>query len=93
MTSNILEKMLGLQGEKQRRLKKFIRKIQRFKNTEDFFRNEEKLFKFVANKMIKKISKLYAMTKSKNESIKEWDLYHELTKTKENLKTEINFKF
>jgi hypothetical protein len=92
MTSDFLERILGLQGEKLKKFVKFIRKIQRFKNTEDFFRNEEKLFKFVANNMIKKISKLYAMTKSENSSIKEWDLYHEVNKTKENLVSEIKFK-
>lgn len=92
MTSNFLEKVLGLQGEKLKKFKKFIRKVQRFKNTEDFFRNEEKLFKFVANNMIKKISKLYAMTKSENKSIKEWNLYHEVNNTKRNLSTEIKFK-
>lgn len=93
MTSNVFEKMLGLQGEKRKKFEKFIRKIQKFNNVKDFFKNEEKLFRFVANKMIKKISKLYAMTKSENKSIKEWDLYHEVNKTKENLKTEIKFKF
>ena len=93
MTSNILEKMFGMQGEKRKKLEKFIRKIQKFNNIKDFFKNEEKLFRFVANKMIKKISKLYAMTKSEDKSIKEWDLYHEINKTKENLKTEIKFKF
>jgi len=92
MTSNIIERMLGLQGEKQNKLTKFLRKIQKFDNAEDFFKNEEKLFKFVANNMIKKISKLYDMTKSENKSIKEWDLYHKLKKTTKTLTTEIKFK-
>ena len=92
MTSNIMEKMFGLRGDKEKKLKKFINKIQKFKNHNDFFENEEKLFKFVANKMIKKISKLYAMLKPENKSIKEWDLYHEIHKTNENLDTEIKFK-
>ena len=52
---------------------------------------EEKTFNRIGTKMIKKISKLYAMTKTENKSIKEWDLYHEINKTKENLKTEIKF--
>ena len=59
MTSNFMEKVLGLQGEKKKKLSKFLRKINKFNNPEDFFKNEEKLFKFVANNMIKKISKLY----------------------------------
>lgn len=92
MTSNIIEKMLGLQGEKQMKLAKFLKKIQKFKKTEDFFKNEEKIFKFVANNMIKKISKLYDMTKSDNKSIKDWNLYHKVKKTDQNLTPENKFK-
>jgi hypothetical protein len=92
MTSNIIEKMLGLQGKKGEQFQKFLRKIQKFNNTKDFFVNEEKLFKFVANNMIKKISKLYDMTKSDNKSIKDWDLYHKVKKTDKNLSTQIKFK-
>jgi hypothetical protein len=92
MTSNIIEKMLGLQGKKGEYFQKFLKKIQKFNNTKDFFVNEEKLFKFVANNMIKKISKLYDMTKSDNKSIKDWDLYHKVKKTDKNLSTQIKFK-
>ena len=92
MTSDIIEKMIGLQGKKGENLKKFLRKIQKFNNPKDFFKNEEKLFKFVANNIIKKISKLYDMTKSDNKSIKDWDLYHKVNKTDKNLTTEIKFK-
>jgi len=92
MTSDIIEKMLGLQGKKEENFKKFLRKIQKFNNPKDFFKNEEKLFKFVANNMIKKISKLYDMTKSENKSIKNWDLYHKVNNTDKNLTTEIKFK-
>ena len=44
--------------------------------------------------MIKKISKLYAMTNSNNvsESIKNWDLYHEVNKTNKKLDTDFKFK-
>ena len=92
MTSNFMEKVLGLQGEKKKKLSKFLRKINKFNNPEDFFKNEEKLFKFVANNMIKKISKLYDMTKSDNKSIKEWDLYHKVKKTDKNITTENKYK-
>jgi hypothetical protein len=92
MTSNIIEKMLGLQGKKGEYFQKFLKKIQKFNNTKDFFVNEEKLFKFVANNMIKKISKLYDMTKSDNKSIKDWDLYHKVNNTDKNLTTKIKFK-
>jgi len=92
MTSDIIEKMLGLKGKKEENFKKFLRKIQKFNNPKDFFKNEEKLFKFVATNMIKKISKLYDMTKSENKSIKNWDLYHKINNTDKNLTTEIKFK-
>ena len=42
--------------------------------------------------MIRKISKVYAMTTPKNKSIKEWDLYHETNETIKNITTEIKFK-
>jgi hypothetical protein len=42
--------------------------------------------------MIKKISKLYDMTKSENKSIKDWNLYHKVKKTDQNLTPENKFK-
>jgi len=92
MTSELIEQLLGLQGEKNKKFKKYIRKIQKFKTPDEFFENQEKIFKFVANEMIKKISKVYAMTKKEDSSIKEWDLYHKVNNTIKNLQTEIKFK-
>jgi hypothetical protein len=92
MTSELIEQLLGLQGEKNKKFKKYIRKIQKFKTPDEFFENQEKIFKFVANEMIKKISKVYAMTKKEDSSIKEWDLYHKVNNTSKNLQTEIKFK-
>jgi hypothetical protein len=92
MVSNIFEKMMGFQGKKHENFKKFIRKIQNYNTYEDFFKAEEKLFKIVSDKMIRKISKVYAMTTPKNKSIKEWDLYHETNETIKNITTEIKFK-
>lgn len=59
LTSNFLENILGFSGEKGTVFSKFINNIKRFNNVDDFFRFEEKNFNFTANKMIKKVSKLY----------------------------------
>jgi hypothetical protein len=93
MTENMFEQMFGLQGEKAEKYRKYITKINKFEDNESFFKNEEKLFKDVATKMIKKISKVYALIpeKSTQKSIKEWDLYHKIKGTKKNIKTKFNF--
>ena len=67
LTSAFIEEILGFRGQKKKTLDNFVRKTIRFeKNPEDFFRYEEKNFRYVANQMIKKISKLYAITKPKS---------------------------
>lgn len=68
ITSDFLEEIIGFQGEKERFFRKFVNSVNRFKNTEDFYRFYEKQFQYVANKMIKKISKLYATTKKSQNS-------------------------
>jgi hypothetical protein len=63
LTSEFIEEILGFRGQKKKTFQKFINKISRFeKNPEDFFRYEEKNFRDVADKMIRKISKLHAIT-------------------------------
>jgi hypothetical protein len=93
MTENMFEQMFGLQGEKAEKFRKYVTKINKFEDNESFFKNEEKLFQDVATKMIKKISKVYALIpeKSTQKSIKEWDLYHKIKGTKKNIKTKLNF--
>ena len=91
VSSNILSKILGVSEEKPKWVQKYLRKLVKHDNAKDFFADMEKKFKFVSNKMIKKISKLYAMTHT-NESIVNWELYH---KTKGNFKklvTELKYK-
>ena len=39
-----------------------------------------KKFKFVSSKMMKKLSKLYAMLPEDKKSIKNWDLHQKITK-------------
>lgn len=66
LTSNFLEEIMGFGGEKGSVFRKFINKIQKFNNAKDFFNHEEKLFKFVADKMMRKIAKLYALIDENN---------------------------
>ncbi len=78
-------------------LKKYEDDLNKFENYEQFFTNELAIFKDVSGKMMKKINKLYAMAKDDenvaeflnkinnkvtNESIKNWDAYHAIKKTK-----------
>lgn len=67
--------------ENEAYLDRFLRRVTKYKNGTDFLESEEKRFKFVSQKMIKKISKLFDMAKT-NESIVDWDLYHKVKKTK-----------
>lgn len=70
--------------------------LEKFKNYQEYFAYEEKMFKFVSEKLIRKINKLYAMAKddpnvsalmqkinsksTTNESILDWDLHYETDK-------------
>lgn len=90
LTTNILEMLQGFVGDKDLFFRKFLRKISRFKSFEEFFRYEEANFKYIATKMIKKISKVYSLfSEEKNNNIQEsiinWDLYHKINKTQERL--------
>ena len=59
----------------------FIKEISKFNdNPNNFFEYEEKRFKFVSSKMMKKLSKLYAMLPEDKKSIKNWDLHQKITK-------------
>ena len=62
LTSHFLEEILGFSDEKEKIFQKFKNTFHRFKTPEEFFRYYEKLFKFVGDRMIRKIAKLYAMT-------------------------------
>jgi hypothetical protein len=62
LTTSFMEQIMGFGGDKQKAFDKFIRSLEKFENYEDFYRSEEKQFKYVGNNMLKKIGKLYAMT-------------------------------
>jgi len=86
LANNLLELMF-LPEEKDKIFNSFIRKIRSFGDFENFVRYEEKNFREVADKMIRKISKLYASLDEKKSqigsSIIDWDLYHEVNKTRD----------
>lgn len=66
LKTSILDEILGFQGEKQKVFEKFIRRMIRFdKNPEDFVKYYAKYFNFIGDRMIRKISKLYAITPKK----------------------------
>lgn len=62
LTSSFIEELLGFEGEKQKVFERFVKRNQRFKNYREFFNFYENHFQNVANLMIKKIAKLYAIT-------------------------------
>lgn len=62
LTTHFLEELMGFEGEKERVFIRFMNRQQRYKNPEEFFRYYEKLFHFVADRLIRKIAKLYAIT-------------------------------
>lgn len=93
LTTNFFEEMMGFSGKKEEVFRDYIKRIRKYDNTDDFFRNEEKIFKRASHDLIKKIHKLYSIldkNKKTNESILNWDLYHEIKKTPIVIETELN---
>jgi hypothetical protein len=82
LTNNPFESIFGLSDERKvTMLNDFVNEISKFNdNPNGFFEYEEKKFKFVSNKMMKKLSKLYAMLPEDKKSIKNWDLHQKITK-------------
>jgi len=62
ITQNFLENIFGFKDEKEKIFKKFINRNTKFTNPEDFVKFYEKYFNFVGRNMLKKVSKLYAIT-------------------------------
>ena len=78
---------------------KFMNYVMKYeKNPTKFFENEIENFQYVANKMIKKISKLFAMAKDDepvSESIINWELHQKVREQKygkRKIETEFKFK-
>ena len=92
------EKLKGLEKTNEIR-QKFLNYVIKYQeNPTKFFENEFKNFNFVANKMLKKISKLYAMAKDDkqvNESIINWELHQKIMEKKygkRKIETEYKYK-
>lgn len=64
LTNNFFEAMFGLSDEKMKFLNSFESEILKFKkNPLKYFEFQEKKFKFVSEKMMKRLSKLYSLAK------------------------------
>lgn len=74
----------GFEGRKEIFWNNYLKKISKYeKNPQAFFLNEEKNMKFIANKILKKVAKLYALTKDlKTESIINWEKWYDLVSKK-----------
>lgn len=90
LTSSLLEEMFGLDSSEKRSLfKEMTKKIIKYENNIDkFYSDIEKMFIFVSNKYMKKISKLYDMSKTNNKSIKNWELHQRINQGKPTFKME-----
>lgn len=93
LTGNFLEEIMGFSGKKEKVFQNYIKRIRKYENTDDFFRNEEKMFKGISYDLMKKIHKLYSLIgkgTETNESIIDWDLYHDVKDTPIVIETELN---
>jgi len=64
LTSNLMEKLFGLQGDKDKFFRKYVSRTTKYEYDYDsFFKNEERFFNRTATAMIKKLAKLYASLK------------------------------
>lgn len=72
---------------KEKMVEEFAKRAQKYKNYQDFFGNEQKIINFAADKLIRKLSKLYDMAQNNinegDSSIVDWELYHAINKTEE----------
>lgn len=85
---------IGLRGDRKEFFKSMANYFTKFQDDPiKFYKIEEKNFKSISEKMIKKISKLYAAAEedTENDSINNWDLHHKINKTGENIVTEFKF--
>jgi len=82
---NLKDKVKQLEKTDEIR-RKFLSQTMKYeKNPTKFFKDEIENFQYIANKMLKKISKLYAMAKDDeqvSESILNWDLHQKIMEKK-----------
>lgn len=93
MTQSPLEMILGFQENKENFFQKLVKSLIKFEsNPEKFYLYEEKNFKIVSEKMMKKLIKLWDMAKVNPSSIENWELHHKINKTGEKFETELKYK-
>lgn len=64
MMDNFIESILGFRGEKEKIFQKFVKRNSVFENNpQGFIDAYAKYFRFISNQMLRKISKLYALTR------------------------------
>lgn len=93
LMNNPIEILLGFDGKKGEFFDKYLKKLSKYEGDfKKYFENESKMFNFVGVKMIKKLSKLYAMTKNDtNESIINWELWQKINGNNQKIVTEFSF--
>jgi len=97
MITNPMEELFGfgiIDISKEEMFTKIARSFAKYHNdVEKFFKMEAKNFKYYSTKMLKKISKLYAyeIPKSKKQSINDWDSFHKMNKTGEQIETKLRY--
>lgn len=89
MATNPFEGIFGFETDKSKMIDNFVNSLSKYENNfNGFYEHEEKMFKFVSDKMIRKIAKLYDMAnneedmKTESTSIVDWDLHQEIKNTK-----------
>jgi hypothetical protein len=93
MSTNPIEQILGFREDKSKMFMDLAQFFSRFQdNYEAFYRYEEKNFKHTANKIKKKLLRLYDLAKVNPSSIENWDLHHKINTKNVQYETEIRFK-
>lgn len=83
LQTELPEKLFNiLNPAKEGFFERMINRIQRFNSYKEFFEYEEKMFKFISTKLMKKLGKLYAMARTDESSILDWDLHQKMNKNK-----------
>jgi len=90
LTSSYLETIFGIvDGKKKQMFDQMSKEINKYENNiSKFYTDIEKMFIFVSNKYMKKISKLYDMIKSDQKSINNWELHQRINLGKPTRKME-----
>jgi hypothetical protein len=79
ISTEITEKLFGmLRPDKVPFFNQMIKSVQRFPSYKEFFKYEEKKFKYVSNNMMRKLAKLYAISKTDESYIFDWDLHQKI---------------